>query len=106
MIESLFGRKKKKQGLKVKSRSVVKPIKEKVNSDVSARRFNEMIDYYSHELKVRLDELNSLREQNEIILKTALKQSSKNDHRELQLQKYQEENRILLEKIKDLEKLQ
>ena len=56
---------------------------------VPANRFNEMIDYYTAELDSRLKEIARLREQNMMIMKTAVKQSNRENE--------------LLEKIKALQ---
>jgi len=106
MINSIFGKKKKKSkpilldGVIKSSTKLTKPTKELNRNTVSSKRFNEMIDFYTHELKTRLDELESVRTQNEIILKTALKQGSQNDERTRELLKLREENRLLKEKTK------
>ena len=101
MIEGIFG-KKKKRPLNKSKKNLLSPTKELVRETVSSSRFNDMIDYYTHELKTRLDEIEALQAQNEVVMKTALKQGSRNDERARELAKLREDNKLLNDQIIEL----
>ena len=93
MIKNILGIKAKKP--------LPEPAKEKKAKAVPATRFNEMIDYYTSELKSRLDEIRQLKEENEMLVKTSLKNASRADQFHLQVKKLQEDIRILQQKLKE-----
>ena len=53
--------------IKEKKQKPLSPTKELQSKTVPAQRFNEMIDYYTAELKSRLDEIKRLKEENEML---------------------------------------
>jgi hypothetical protein len=81
--------------LKEKKRTVISPTKELKSKTVSTQRFNDMVDYYTKELKSRLDEIKQLKQENEMLIKTSLKNASRSDELRLQVKKLQEDIRIL-----------
>jgi hypothetical protein len=85
-------------GIKEKRR-VLRPAKELSSKPVPAQRFNDMIDYYTAELKSRLAEIDALKADNEMLIKTSLKNASRSDELRIQLQKLQEEVRLLQQKL-------
>ncbi|MBW2968174.1 hypothetical protein KY362_06840 [Candidatus Woesearchaeota archaeon] len=64
-----------------------KPVKEKVSKTVSSERFNDMIDYYTAELKSRLKEIDRLKEENEMLIKTSIRNAARSDEFRQQVQK-------------------
>ena len=64
---------------------------QKADKPVPAKRFNEMIDYYTAELTSRLNEIDRLREQNTMIMKTAVKQSDRESELLDRIKKLREE---------------
>jgi hypothetical protein len=90
MFESIMG-KKKKPSL---------PAKETRNKLVPTERFNDMVAYYTNELKSRLSEIASLKAENEMLIKTSIKNAARADELRLQLDKLTEELRIQREKLK------
>ena len=74
------------------------PSWEKKSKVVSTERFNDMAAYYSNELKSRLSEIASLKAENEMLIKTSIKNAARADELRLQLDKLTEELRILREK--------
>jgi HPt (histidine-containing phosphotransfer) domain-containing protein len=91
MFKDIFGMGEKKRP------SV--PHKEHASKFVPAARFNQMIDYYTAELKSRLAELDSLKAENEMLIKTSLRNASRSDESRLHLQKLQEEVRLLQQRL-------
>ena len=91
MLDKLIGRKKAQQ----------LPVKEKKAKSVPAARFNEMIDYYTAELKSRISELENLKKENEMLIKTSLRNASRSDEFQLHVKKLQEEIRILQQKLSE-----
>ena len=87
MLKDLFGMKEKPKHSA--------PMKEKKATSVPSQRFNEMIDYYTNELKSRLAEIDSLKADNEMLIKTSLRNAARSDELRLQIQKLQEEIRLL-----------
>ena len=85
-------------GIKDKKRPV--PAKEKAAKAVPAKRFNDMIDYYTAELRSRLDEIRRLKQENEMLIKTSLKNASRSDELRLQVKKLNEDVRILQQRLK------
>ncbi len=71
------------------------PLKESKAKAVSVQRFNDMIDYYTAELKSRIDEINHLKEENELLIRTSLKNASRADEFNLRSRKLEEELRVL-----------
>ena len=90
MLDRIIGKKRQRSQ---------RPLKEKKAKSVSALRFNQMIDYYTAELKSRIDEIANLRKENEMLIKTSLKNASRSDEFRLQIKKLQEEIRILRQKL-------
>ncbi|MBN1543959.1 hypothetical protein JW898_00690 [Candidatus Woesearchaeota archaeon] len=86
-------------GGKEKRRVLPRHEKENFSKQVSAQRFNEMIDYYTAELKSRLAEIDALKAENEMLVKTSLKNASRSDELRLQLQKLQEDMRVLQQRL-------
>lgn len=86
-------------GLKEKKRAVPKPLLERKAKSVPSKRFNDMIAYYTTELKSRIDEVAHLKKENEMLIKTSLKSASRSDENRLVVQKLQEEIRILRQKL-------
>ncbi|NQU78753.1 hypothetical protein HQ545_03200 [Candidatus Woesearchaeota archaeon] len=74
------------------------PVKETSKKLVPTSRFNEMIEYYTCELKSRLVEIDSLKKENEMLIKTAIKSSARSDELNLHTKKLQEEIRVLRQK--------
>ena len=72
-----------------------KPVRDTNSRTVSADRFNEMIDYYTAELKSRLKEIARLREENDMLIKTSIRNASRSDELKLQNQKLMDELRKL-----------
>jgi HPt (histidine-containing phosphotransfer) domain-containing protein len=87
-------------GLGEKKRPFIRS-KEKKDKFVPSQRFNEMIDYYTTELRSRLSELDSLKAENEMLIKTSLKNASRSDELRLHVQKLQEEVRLLQQKLQE-----
>jgi HPt (histidine-containing phosphotransfer) domain-containing protein len=83
MLDKLIGKKKKKE--------LAVPAKEKNLKTVSSQRFNEMIEYYTAELKSRLSEIDKLKQENEMLIKTSLKSASRSDELRLQINGLREE---------------
>jgi hypothetical protein len=88
-------------GIKQKKRKPSLPVKEKVSKTVPTERFNDMIDYYTNELKSRIKEIQQLKQENEMLIKTSLRSASRADESRLQAKKLQEDVRTLQNKIKD-----
>jgi hypothetical protein len=87
--------------IKDKKRTPAAPVKEKTAKAVPAQRFNEMIDYYTHELKSRLEEIKRLKEENEMLVKTSIKNAARSDEQRLQVKKLQEDVRMLQQRLQD-----
>jgi len=85
-------------GIKNKRRPVPRPTKERTAKSVPTRRFNDMIEYYTKELKSRIDEINKLKEENQMLIKTSLKSAARSDELRLHNQKLAEDNRKLQER--------
>ena len=82
----------------LKKKKPKKPEYELSLKSVSAQRFNEMIDYYTNELKSRLKEIEDLKTQNELLLKTSIKVSAKSDESKREIEKLKGEMSILRSK--------
>ncbi|MBU0461900.1 MAG: hypothetical protein KJ574_04920 [Nanoarchaeota archaeon] len=65
MIEHLLGKRKKKAPVKAESKTV------------SARQYNGLIEYYTKEMESLRREITQVREQNTLIMKTAMKQGER-----------------------------
>lgn len=87
MFNRLLGKKKKP--------AIPVPFKEHSTKAVPTQRFNDMITYYTAEIKSRIDEMSTLKQENEMLIKTSLKNASRSDEFRLQIKKLQEEIRIL-----------
>lgn len=74
-----------------KTRNHSRPTKEKNSKIVSSQRFNEMIEYYTAELKSRISEIDALKQENEMLIKTSLKSASRSDELRLQVNGLREE---------------
>ncbi|MBW2964708.1 hypothetical protein KY363_04575 [Candidatus Woesearchaeota archaeon] len=94
MIKDLLGIKPKKRPSSVPSRETKAKI-------VTAERFNEMIEYYTNELKSRLDEIKRLKEENEMLIKTSIKSAAHADESRLQARKLQEDIRVMQQRMSD-----
>lgn len=93
MIKNILGMKSKKP--------LPEPVKEKKAKAVPAQRFNEMIDYYTAELRSRIDEIRKLKHENEMLIKTSIKNAARSDEHQLQVKKLQEDIRILQQKLSE-----
>ena len=89
MLKDILGMKKKRL-----------PGREPHAKTVPVERFNEMVAYYTAELKSRLAEIDSLKAENEMLVKTSLKNAARSDELRLQLDKTTEDLRLLKEKAK------
>jgi hypothetical protein len=89
MLNKLIGKKK----------GSPEPMKEKRAKTIPSARFNQMIDYYTAELKSRIGEITRLKQENEMLIKTSLKNASRSDEFQLQVKKLQEEIRLLQQKL-------
>lgn len=85
MIKNILGIKNKKRPLL--------PKKERNSKTVSTKRFNDMIDYYTAELRSRLKEIERLREENQMLIKTSIKNAARSDENRLRADKLQEDLR-------------
>ncbi|MBW2997684.1 hypothetical protein KY349_05065 [Candidatus Woesearchaeota archaeon] len=92
MLDKIMGKKKRKLPV---------PAKQASSKPVPAQRFNEMIDYYTAELKSRIDEIRKLKHENEMLIKTSIKNAARSDEHQLQVKKLQEEIRILQQKLSE-----
>lgn len=90
MLNNLLGKKKAK---------LRRPEKELNAAAVPASRFNEMIDYYTSELKARLKEITDLQEQNRMLIQTALKQQNRAAEISERMAQTQQENVALKKKL-------
>ncbi len=59
------------------SKSPKKPKKELQKKTVSTKRFNEMIIYYTRELKSRLAEIQKLKKENELLIRTSIRNTAR-----------------------------
>jgi len=80
-------------GMKEKKRTIPTPTKEKRSKTVPAKRFNDMIEYYTAELKSRIAEIKQLRHDNEMLIKTSLRNAARSDENRLRVEKLQEDLR-------------
>ncbi len=82
-------------GIKGKKRNgpVPLPRKERSSKTVPSQRFNDMIEYYTNELKSRLDEIQRLKEENELLIKTSIRNAARSDENRLIAEKLQEDLR-------------
>ncbi len=94
MIRNLLGRKGSKDERGRKG-SLPKPMKERRLKSVPAQRFNDMIDYYTAELKSRIEEIYRLKQENEMLIKTSLRNASRSDEFRLKAEKLEEDVRTL-----------
>jgi hypothetical protein len=88
-------------GINQKKRASGAPSKENKDKIVPAARFNGMIDYYTAELKSRLDEIARLKQENEMLIKTSIKSAAHSDEYRLHAKKLAEEVRVLQQKLQD-----
>lgn len=88
-------------GIKPKKRHSSIPSRETKSKIVTAERFNEMIDYYTNELKSRLEEIKRLKEENEMLVKTSIRSAARADESRLQASKLQEDLRIVQQRMSD-----
>jgi hypothetical protein len=79
-------------------REIPKPAHETKAKIVSTERFNNMIDYYTNELKSRLTELDDLKKQNEVLIKASIRSAGHADQFRIENSKLKEELRKLQEK--------
>ncbi|MFH1063445.1 MAG: hypothetical protein V1729_00025 [Candidatus Woesearchaeota archaeon] len=101
MLKNLLGNKEK-----TKKRIPGSPVKEESSKTVPTQRFNDMIEYYTHELKSRLKEIQQLKEENEMLIKTSLKSASRSDEAREHLSNLQEQVRKLQERLQEDKKKQ
>ncbi|MBU2561488.1 MAG: hypothetical protein KKD17_04265 [Nanoarchaeota archaeon] len=97
MLKDIFG-------IKEKRRAVPRPVKETKSKTVPTQRFNDLIEYYTAELKSRLAEIDALKAENEMLVKTSLKTAARSDELRLHLQKLQEDTRILQQRLQEKRK--
>lgn len=97
-------RKKKKKTVKHTLPS--KPVKELSQEMISSKRFNEMINYYTRELKSRIDEIERLKKESNILISAAVKHSSEKTDCAETLKRLQNENETLKHKLHNLVKQQ
>lgn len=83
MIDKLLNRKLGRP----KPKHRPQPIKEKSTRTVPAERFNDMIEYYTSELRSRLKEIENLKTENEMLIKTSIKSAARSDELRLENQK-------------------
>lgn len=76
-------------------REIPKPARETKAKIVSTERFNDMIDYYTNELKSRLSEIDDLKKQNEVLIKASIRSAGHADQFRLENAKLKEEIRKL-----------
>ena len=95
MIKDLLNRKPKKK---------LRPKKELKLKSVPAERFNSMIDYYTRELQSRLAEIAKLKQENELLIKTSIRNSSRAGESEEALRKLNEDVRVLQTRLRDSKK--
>ncbi len=77
-----------------------RPLKEAKLKSVPAVRFNAMIEYYTHELKSRLSEIVRLKKENELLIKTSVRNASRSDENTEEAKKLREEIRILQSRLR------
>ena len=77
------------------------PFKETRDKVVPAQRFNEMVTYYTAELKSRISEIAALKAETEMLIKTSIRNATRSDELRLQLEKLNEELRLLRERLKE-----
>ncbi len=87
MLERFLSKKKK--------HPLRRPMKETKAKIVSTERFNAMVEYYTNELKSRLDEINSLKQENDMLIKTSIRSASRADELRLHTKKLQEDLRVV-----------
>ena len=75
----------------LKTKKMKKPEKTSAKS-VSALRFNEMITYYTHELEQLRMGVEKLKQENQVIMNTAIKQGEK-------IRQLEEENKMFRSKL-------
>ena len=85
MFKNLLGKKKRLD--------IPKPVKETKAKIVSAERFNDMIEYYTAELKSRIAEIDDLKKQNEMLIKASIRSAGRADEARLENSKLKEELR-------------
>ncbi|MFC1723913.1 hypothetical protein ACFL0V_07270 [Nanoarchaeota archaeon] len=78
-----------------------KPKKEIKSKTVPTRRFNDMIEYYTKELRSRLVEIKKLRQENEMLIKTSIKNAERADQFSQSNQKLAADVRILNTKARE-----
>ena len=79
--------------LRKKKTKIPKPVKEKKAKIVSAERFNDLIEYYTKELKSRLAEIEDMKNQNEMLIKASIRSAGRADESRLENTKLKEELR-------------
>ena len=84
MIDKILGKKAVRK----------KPVKT-VKKTVPAKQYNELVSYYTKELETLRAEMERLREQNTLIMKTAMKQGERVKELEERNQKLSAENQRL-----------
>ncbi|HII71917.1 TPA: hypothetical protein HA265_04140 [Candidatus Woesearchaeota archaeon] len=90
-----------KDFLRPKKRSALRPRKETEAKSVPAKRFNEMIDYYTRELQSRLKEIERLKTENDMLIRSSIKAASRSDQFSEQSRKLSEEVRVLQGRLRD-----
>ena len=78
------------------------PVQENEKKVVETSRFNEMIDYYTAELKSRLQEIESLKVQNQILIQASVKSNEKVD----ELQREVKQLRVQMHAQQEMQKQQ
>ena len=77
MIDKILGKKQKRRKAPVKTGAKTVP----------AKQYNELIDYYTAEMESLRKEMGRLKEQNTLIMKTAMRQGEKNTELEQKTRK-------------------
>ena len=71
-------------------------------NNISKEQVVEFIEYFSSELKNRINEINKLKQHNDALVKTSLKSSNKFDDATFRIKELEKANRILQDKVNEL----
>ena len=82
-----------------KLKKLSKPVKELNKRTIPAMRFNEMVDYYTHELKTRLAEIKRLRDEAAMVIGMSVKHGGEKQELMEKVKRLQNENNILKRRI-------
>lgn len=78
-----------------RKKSLQRPKKETQSKTVPTKRYNDMIAYYTAEIKSRIAEIEQLKKDNEMLIKTSIRNAVRADRHTEQTKKLGEEVRIL-----------